>query len=239
MTSVTFITNSEYKATLRQDVGGLMFSGHLYDCGKNIDKTKLRKDFKEQLKGKRVHAVLIYTEDSPEFSKTPNTLVKYKSPSVADKNQEGAFQRDHPHPQIAQMWWTNHPMGDVIVVYTETKSKEAEAEVKVDGVPSAAELKTLRKEWRDLKVRYERLGSRPRSYSGDHLEDLERTEKKGRAHDRKTKPILYEMLDKAAILIQHDTPTIQKQVSNWANRAAFVRWDKMWMDCWGHPYKFN
>jgi len=230
MTSVSFISITEYKATLQQDVGGLMFSGHLYDCGKNINKDKLRRDFAEELKGKRLHAVLIYTEDSPKFSKKQNTQVKYQNPSVADKDQEGAFQRDHPHPQIAQMWWSNHPMGDVIVVYTEPKAKEE----KVEGVPTAAELKTLRKEWRDLKDQHESCGDRPRAYSGPQQADpvyWERLKNHKEAHDAKTKPILREMLDKAAILIQHDSPTIQRKMMLWARDKASARWDKMWISC--------
>jgi len=238
--SISFITNTEYKATLQQDVGGLMFPGHLYDCGKNINKDHLRLDFKE-LKGRRINAVLIYTEDSPKFSKTPNTLVQYKSPSVADKDQEGAYQREHPHPQIAEMWWTNHPMGDVIVVYTETKPKVKEE--KVEGVPTSAELKTLRKEWRDLKDNYERLSDkRPRSYSGDGQNDPEwwtQFRKQDEAHAAKMKPILHEALHKAAILIQHDTPTIQKQITNWARKRGMV-WDKMWIDRFTKfPYMFE
>jgi hypothetical protein len=119
------MTITDYKATLQQDVGSLMFSGQLYDCGSNVDKTKLRKDFKEELKGKRIHAVLIYTDESPKFSKEQNTLIKYKSPSVADKEQEGAFQIEYPNYKLSRFWWSNHPMGDAIVVYTEPKPRKA------------------------------------------------------------------------------------------------------------------
>jgi hypothetical protein len=237
MPAVSFITNTEYKATLEQDVGGLMFPGHLYDCGYNVDKTKLRKDFKE-LAGKRIVKVLIYTEESPKFSKEQNTLIKYQTPSVANENQEGAFQRTCGHPAVANMWWSNHPMGDAIVVYTETKPKVKEE--KVEGVPSASELKTLRKEWREHKDRYEHLGSRPRSYSGEYTqEDLDRIKVKGQAHDEKTKLVMDKILKIAEVLLEHDTPTTKKQLSKWIYCRAYVTWrDSKWQTSTGKLYEF-
>lgn len=214
MPSISFMTITDYKATLKQDVGGLMFSGHLYDCESNVDKTKLRKDFKEELKGKRIHAVLIYTDESPKFSKEQNTLIKYKSPSVADEGQEGAFQLS----KISRMWWSRHPMGDAIVVYIEPKPKTE----KIDGVPSASELKKLRKECRYLKKDYDRLEtSRPRAYSGEEYsgEEFWRRFKIHEAeHDAKKKTIMKEIYKRATVLIQHDTPFIQKQMEKWMEK---------------------
>ena len=226
MPTVSFISNTEYKATLQQDVGSLMFPGHLYNCGSNIDKDKLRRDFAE-LNGKRVHAVLIYTEDSPKFSKKQNTLVKYISPSLASKGQEGVFQRHFeqtgPPCCYGEWWWTNHPMGDVIVVYIKTKAKEE----KVEGVPTKSELKTLRKQWRELKEDYKRCGNRPRSFSGEdtHL-DLPRRRAE---YDAKTEPILKEMFKRAFVLIQHDTDFIKRQMTLWAKDKASVQFlDGKW-----------
>lgn len=221
MPSISFMTITDYKANLQQDVGGLMFSGQLYDCGHNVDKDKLRKDYKEELKGKRIHAVLIYTEDSPKFSKAQNTLIKYKNPSVADKGQEGAFQRDHAHPQISQMWWSNHPMGDAIVVYTEPK-------VKVEGVPSASELKNLRKKWKDLEESYKQM-----------LEENQRKQPVGDFEGREAyvlqcreslKVITTPMLEAGKVLMKHDTPFIQNKVSTFVWLNCNMKWNDDWVE---------
>jgi len=229
--TVSFMTISDYKATLQQDVGSLMFTGHLYDCEDNVDKVKLRKDFKEELKGKRVHAVLIYTEESPKFSKETNYQITYRNPSVAMKGQEGVFQKDSVNPQIAQMWWSYHPMGDAIVVYLEPKPKE----IKVEGVPTKAELKKLRKEWRDLEEDYDvSYRGRPRCYSGQVILDKERYCQAEQEYEDEINAIKKEMFKRATVLIQHDTPFIQRKMTLWARSTASVHFvDGKWQPCLG------
>jgi hypothetical protein len=119
----------------------------------------------------------------------------------------------------------DQPVGDAIVVYTEISPKVKQE--KVEGVPTAAELKTLRKEWRDLKQDHKRCGYRPRSFSGEdtHLNLPERQAE----HDAKTDAIKKEMFKRATVLIQHDTPFIQRQMTLWARDTAWVEFvDGKW-----------
>jgi len=228
MPSVSFSTFADYKYCFEDDVGGLIFANRYYDCSHNVDKVKLRKDFKTELAGKRIYSILI--ETTPGL-KQLNTLVKYKSPSVAEKDQEGAFQKPHEHPQIAEMWWTNHPMGDVIVVYLEPKPKE----IKVEGVPTKAELKTLRKEWRDLEEDYDACyRTRPRCYSGQVIVDEERNSQAEQEYEDEINAIKKNMFERATVLIQHDTPFIQRKMTLWARRTASVHFvDGKWQPCLG------
>jgi len=228
MTTVSFMPAQQYKATLQQDVGSLMFSGDYYDAGYNIDKTKLRKNFKTELEGKRVYAVLIHTESSKGFKNYANTQVPFKKPMFCSETSDGAYTE-------GRFTVYDQPVGDAIVVYSEITPKVKQE--KVEGVPTAAELKKLRKEWRDLKDDHKRCGYRPRSFSGDgqnSREWHENLDKRAKEHDDKTNAIKKEMFKRATVLIQHDTPFIQRQMTLWARDAAWVQFvDGKWQPCLG------
>lgn len=224
MTTVSFMTAKDYKATLQQDVGSLMFSGDYYDAGHHIDKTKLRKTFKTELEGKRIYAVLIHTTSSKGFKNYANTQIRYKNPMFCSATSDGAYEGKSGFTVYDQ------PVGDAIVVYTEIKPK-VKAE-KVEGVPTAAELKTLRKEWRDLKEDHKRCGYRPRAHSGEGHSGEEfwkRFEIHKAEYDAKTDAIKKEMFKRAFVLIQHDTPFIKRQMTLWARDTAWVQFlDGKW-----------
>ena len=114
----------------------------------------------------------------------------------------------------------DQPVGDAIVVYTEITPK-VKAE-KVEGVPTAAELKTLRKEWRDLKDDLQNC-RRHRCYSGEVIVDEERHSQAIKEDDDKRNAIKKEMLKRAVYLANHDTPFIKRQMASWAKHNFYMR----------------
>lgn len=110
------MTAEEYKLTLQQDVGSLMFSNDYYNSVRDIDKVKLRKNFAEELKNKRIYAVLVHTLSSRGFKNYANTQVRYKSPMFCSETADGA--------RMGKFGYVyDQPVGDVVVVYTDIKRK--------------------------------------------------------------------------------------------------------------------
>lgn len=121
MTSISFITNSEYKATLQAEQGSLMFPGNYYDCSRFVDKKAVRDNFKEELKGKRIVHILVHTDTSPGFKNIANRDIPYKECVCASEDQDGA-EREMMCGRL--MYVSYQPVGDAIIVYAETKVKE-------------------------------------------------------------------------------------------------------------------
>jgi len=214
MTTVSFMTAKEYKATLQQDVGSLMFSGDYYDAGRHIDKTKLRKTFKTELEGKRIYAVLVHTDSSKGFKNYANTQIRYKSPMFCSATSDGAYTSKNGFTVYDQ------PVGDAIVVYTEMRPKD---------IPSASELKNLRKQWSDFEDAWSK-----------HLDEEQRVQKCGEYEGRKeflhqSRNILKDtietpMLEIGKVLMKHDTPFIQRKVSSFAWAGICMKWkDEDWV----------
>jgi hypothetical protein len=213
MTTVSFMTAKDYKATLQQDVGSLMFSGDYYDAGRHIDKTKLRKTFKTELEGKRIYAVLIHTDSSKGFKNYANTQIRYKNPMFCSATSDGAYTSKNGFTVYDQ------PVGDAIVVYTEIAPKD---------VPSASKLKSLRKEWNDLEDAWSK-----------HLEEEQRGQKCGEYEGRKeyiqqSRKTLKDtigtpMLEIGKVLMKHDTPFIQRKVSTFAWIHCNMKWNEDWV----------
>ena len=121
MTTVSFMTNAEYKATLQAEQGSLMFPGNYYDCSRFVDKKAVRKVFKEELKDKRIVHILVHTDNSPGFKNIANRDIPYKDRICASEDQDGAERE----MMCGQMMYVCHqPVGDAIVVYAETKVKD-------------------------------------------------------------------------------------------------------------------
>jgi len=207
------MTAKDYKATLQQDVGSLMFSGDYYDAGRHIDKTKLRKTFKTELEGKRIYAVLIHTTSSKGFKNYANTQVRYKTPMFCNATSDGAYEGQSGFMVYDQ------PVGDAIVVYTEFAPKD---------VPSASTLKSLRKEWSDLRVAFskhleeERHGQKCGEYEGrkEYIDQSRKTLK-----DTIETP----MMEIGKVLMKHDTPFIQRKVEDFAWCYCDMRWNDGWV----------
>jgi len=118
-TTVKFITTKERKT---MHVGSLMFPGYYYDCGHNVDKKHLKKQFAKELEGKRIMGVLIHTEDSSEFKNIQNKSIQYKTRMIGCEKMDGAY-RARLEETDRYFWWTDHPVGDAIIVYSEIKKK--------------------------------------------------------------------------------------------------------------------
>ena len=120
MTTVSFITKETYDCDFKQRMGSLFFSGDYYNCQRHLDKKQLRKQFKEELAGKRLYAVLLHTDNSKQYKNIQNKQIKFKTPLVAEETTDGAYQRN----ALDGLWYYDHPVGDVIMVYSNIKTKE-------------------------------------------------------------------------------------------------------------------
>jgi hypothetical protein len=126
MTTVSFITKETYDCDFKEGLGSLMFPGDYYDCQSYLDKRKLRKQFKEELAGKRLYAVLLHTDNSKQYKNIQNKQIKFKTPLVADETTDGAYKRNFPDNEaLSRFWYYDHPVGDVIVVYSVMKPRKA------------------------------------------------------------------------------------------------------------------
>ncbi len=91
------------------------------------------------------------------------------------------------------------------------------------SVPSKSELKTLRKEWRELKKDYESLyKQRPRCYSGDVIDTTEWYRILDE-HYAQSEPIKQDLLKRAVYLAAHDTPFIKRQMASWAKHNFYMK----------------
>jgi hypothetical protein len=75
----------------------------------------LRKNIKDQIpKGKKIVGVIVHTTSSPHFKNIANRQVPYKSPLCAHATQDGAYKTNK---YGFEAFISDHPVGDVIVVY--------------------------------------------------------------------------------------------------------------------------
>lgn len=117
MTSIQVITHEQYQQQLKDKIGTLMFPDELHNSTGYVDLVKLRKNIKDQIpKGKKIVGVLVHTTSSPHFKNVANTQVHYKSPLCAHATQDGAYKKNCAYGG-GEMWVSDHPVGDVIVVY--------------------------------------------------------------------------------------------------------------------------
>ena len=148
MTSVSFLTHAEYKATLQAEQGSLMFPGNYYDCMRFVDKKEVRDNFMDELKDKRITHILVHTENSPGYKNIANRDIPYKEPVCAGHDTDGAeltMMCGH------MMYVSLQPVGDAIIVYAETKVKDQKK----------ADLSHLKKKLKKLKAEYDWLEDVP------------------------------------------------------------------------------
>jgi hypothetical protein len=107
------ITPQQYKDTIANKLGSLMFPNELYDATHYVDKKELRKTINKLNwdipKGARVKAVLLQTTQHPNFKNFQNLNITYEVPLCASANQDGAYQKEG-------FTVSNHPVGDVYIV---------------------------------------------------------------------------------------------------------------------------
>jgi hypothetical protein len=122
MTTIQVISNQEFQQNLKDKVGTLMFPDELHNSTGYVDLVKLKKTLKDQIpKGrgrnaKKIVGVLVHTTSSPHFKNVANRQVHYKSPLCAHATQDGAYKKNCAYGG-GEMWVSDHPAGDVIVVY--------------------------------------------------------------------------------------------------------------------------
>ena len=115
MTTIQVISNEQYKQELKDKIGTLMFPDELHNSTGYVDLVALRKNIKDQIpKGKKIVGVIVHTTSSPHFKNVANRQVPYKSPLCAHPTQDGAYQ---VNKYGMEMFVSDHPVGDVIVVY--------------------------------------------------------------------------------------------------------------------------
>ena len=111
MATTTVISYEEFQTSLRAKVGSLMFPDELYDATYYCDKTKIRKNIKDQLPEKaKIYAVLVHTKSSPLFKPVANKGIPYKMEVATFANSDGAFRSEFG-------WVSKMPLGDAIVVF--------------------------------------------------------------------------------------------------------------------------
>lgn len=115
MTTISIISNAEYKASIQSKVGSLMFPDELHNSTSYVDTKKLKKTLGDRIPaGKKIVGVLVHTTESPLFKNILNKEVSYKSPLAAMPEQEGAYLTTK---YGIELYLCDHPVGDVIVVY--------------------------------------------------------------------------------------------------------------------------
>lgn len=148
MTTVSFMTNAEYKATLQAERGSLMFPGNYYDCSRFVDKKEVRDNFIDELKDKRIIHIMVHTDKSPGFKNKANRDIPYKDSVCASKDQDGA----ELEMMCGRLMYVCHqPVGDAIVVYTEAVVKDQKK----------ADLAHLKKKMKKLKAEIDWLEDVP------------------------------------------------------------------------------
>jgi len=120
--TVSFITTSQFKSKYLPLLGEDIY----YECLTMVDRKDVRNRFKTELKGTRLYKILITTKKHPEFKNIQNQCIKYKYNVFADKDTDGAIEDLHPMWEIKGFreyshWLVRHPVGNVIIVHTETK----------------------------------------------------------------------------------------------------------------------
>lgn len=148
MTTVSFMTNTDYKATLKEEQGSLMFPGNYYDCMRFVDKKAVRDDFLDELKDKRITHILVHTDTSPGYKNIANRDIPYKDRVCASEDQDGS----NLEMMCGRLMWVSYqPVGDAIIVYTETKVKDQKK----------ADVSHMKKKLKKLKAEYEWLEDVP------------------------------------------------------------------------------
>jgi hypothetical protein len=114
MATTTIINKATYDAEYADKSGSsLMFDADFFDCLGYVDRVKLRKKLNLKGRGKLV-AVLLRRMDDPLFINVANKDIVYKNPVLVDRSMDGATTTAY-----GNMWATNHPIGNAIVVLKE------------------------------------------------------------------------------------------------------------------------
>ena len=115
MTTTQVITKTEFKNKYQSKLGSLLFPSEYYDCLHYCNEEELIKNLPTPLpKGAKILSVLITTDESPIYKNIANKLVPYRTPLCADRHTDGAY--FYTSKRGFQMWATDHPVGDAIIV---------------------------------------------------------------------------------------------------------------------------